>query len=175
MAKFRRKRAALLATAAGAIALVGSVAYASIPAGGVVHGCYKDSTGALRVIDSEAQACNPSETALDWNVAGAQGPQGPPGPQGSAGPQGPPGAAGVSGWEIVRVARVAQPSTDLIWTVNCSGGKKVVGGGVTKQIIGDSEVIESGPTDDGLGWISGIDNLADFPEPVTFYAICVSA
>jgi hypothetical protein len=174
MAKFRRKRAALVAAAAGVIAIAGGVAYASIPADGVVHGCYKTSTGALRVIDSAAEACNPSETALDWNVAGAQGPQGPPGPQGSAGPPGPPGPAGVSGWEIVRVARVAQPSTDLIWTVNCSAGKKVVGGGVTKQIIGDSEVIESGPTDDGLGWTSGIDNLDDFPEPVTFYAICVS-
>ena len=64
---------------------------------------------------------------------------------GAAGP-GPPGAAGVSGWEIVRVqeGRSAE-HTDLIWTVNCSAGKKVLGGGVTKQIIGNSEVIESGP------------------------------
>ena len=80
----------------------------------------------------------------------------------------PNGTAGVSGWEIVRVERVAHPSTDLGWTVNCPAGKKVVGGGVTKQIIGDSHVIESGPTDDGLGWFSGIDNTDDFPEPVTF-------
>jgi hypothetical protein len=35
-------------------------------------------------------------------------------------------------------------------------------------------VTESGPTDDGLGWTAEIDNLADFPEPVTFYAICAS-
>ena len=104
----------------------------------------------------ERTALSKNHTALPWNQ------QGVPGTNGTAGTNGTPG---VSGWEIVRVERVAHPSTDLIWTVNCSAGKKVVGGGVTKQIIGDSHVIESGPTDDGLGWFSGIDNTDDFPEP----------
>jgi hypothetical protein len=46
----------------------GGIAYASIPdASGVIHGCIKTKSGALRVIDTDAgQACGSKETALDW-------------------------------------------------------------------------------------------------------------
>ena len=160
-----RRTMLALGVLVGAIstALIGGIAWAAIPGpGGIIQGCY-DAGGNLKVV--HALPCPKNHTSLPWNQ------QGVPGTNGTNGTN---GTAGVSGWEIVRVERVAQPSTDLIWTVSCSTGKKVVGGGVTKQIIGDSHVIESGPTDDGLGWISGIDNTDDFPEPVTFYAICAS-
>jgi hypothetical protein len=50
----------------------GGVAYATIPDGkGVIHGCYKKSSGKLRVIDTDAGAsCGPAEEAISWNQAG---------------------------------------------------------------------------------------------------------
>ena len=83
----RRNVVAYLALVA-ALAAAGGVAYSSIPdAQGVIHGCY-DSTGALRVIDTDGSGiCRGGETALDWNQ------QGQPGPTGHTGPAGPPGAA----------------------------------------------------------------------------------
>ena len=61
------------------IAVAAGVAYATIPdAGGVVHLCYKDNNGNLRVIDPAAskkdqQACKNDEVALDRQPAGAGG------------------------------------------------------------------------------------------------------
>ncbi|MDQ5831656.1 MAG: hypothetical protein M3550_01180 [Actinomycetota bacterium] len=67
-----------------ALAATGSVAYSAIPdANSVIHGCYENASGVLRVIDTEASGtCRGGETALDWNQkgqAGATGAQGPPG------------------------------------------------------------------------------------------------
>jgi hypothetical protein len=82
------------------------VAYASIPdSGGIIHGCYQQYTGALRVIDTAKSACKVAETSLDWNQTGPPGPkgdQGIPGPKGdpgipgTPGVPGPPGASGTS-------------------------------------------------------------------------------
>jgi hypothetical protein len=78
------------AGAAGAVA-VGAVAVASIPdAEGVIHSCYNNDTGALRVIDPPAtRGCNNAETELSFNQ---KGPAGPAGPAGAAGPAGPEGS-----------------------------------------------------------------------------------
>ena len=76
-------RKSLIAIAAVAsLVLAGGVAYASIPDGGVIHGCYKTQNGQLRVIDSGG--CGPSETALNWNQTGQQGTTGPAGTSGPA-------------------------------------------------------------------------------------------
>jgi len=72
----------------------GAVAYATIPASGVIHGCYLKSGGALRVIDNSVTSCKSGETALNWNVSG---PSGPSGATGATGPSGPSGANGPSG------------------------------------------------------------------------------
>jgi hypothetical protein len=74
----------------------GRVAWAAIPDGNTIHGCYKNDTGVLRVIDTSAGAsCNPkSETALDWSQTGADG---VPGIQGTQGPQGATGTTGTDG------------------------------------------------------------------------------
>ena len=51
----RRNVVAYLALVA-ALAAAGGVAYSSIPdAQGVIHGCYDDTTGALRVIDTDGK------------------------------------------------------------------------------------------------------------------------
>jgi hypothetical protein len=78
-----------------AIAIAG-IAYASIPdANGVIHGCYRKTTGNLIVIDSGGKGCEEGWKPVDWNQAGPTGPSGPTGPTGTTGatgPTGPPGA-----------------------------------------------------------------------------------
>jgi hypothetical protein len=72
----------LVAVAAAALVIgVAVAAAASIPdAGGVIHGCRKNSDGQLRVIDSDAgQMCQNGWTALNWSQTGPQGPAGSPG------------------------------------------------------------------------------------------------
>jgi hypothetical protein len=74
-----------------ALAIAGSVAYAAIPDGGVIQGCY-DTGGNLK-----------GYTSLTWNQQGPKGdkgdigPQGPAGPQGTQGTQGPQGPQGPKG------------------------------------------------------------------------------
>ena len=72
----------------------GGLAYSAIPGeDGLIHGCYENTTGALRVIDSDqGGVCRGGETALDWNQTGPAGPAGPAGPQGAAGPGVPEGS-----------------------------------------------------------------------------------
>jgi hypothetical protein len=83
----RRNMVAYLALGI-ALGAVGGVAYSSIPdPQGVIHGCYDNTTGALRVIDSPSDVCRGGEIALDWNQ------QGQPGLTGHTGLPGPPGVA----------------------------------------------------------------------------------
>jgi hypothetical protein len=92
------KRKAIVASLiAGAVAVGGGLAYATIPNGAVIHGCYARSGGAVRVIDGDVTSCKPSETSLDWNAQGPAGQQGPAGPSGPAGPRGPQGDTGPVG------------------------------------------------------------------------------
>jgi hypothetical protein len=69
---FRRRW--LVGILAGALVATGGLAYAAIPdAGGVVHSCYTKSSGAWRVIDTDAgQSCKSNEAALDlYSKSGA--------------------------------------------------------------------------------------------------------
>jgi len=91
---------ALAVTTGGALALVIGLALtvASIPDGtGVIHGCYQNSTGIARIIDSANESCSKRETAIRWNQQGPEGPQGPKGDTGDTGPQGPKGDTGDTG------------------------------------------------------------------------------
>lgn len=76
-----------------ALATVGSVAYATIPDGNTIHGCYERVNGQLRVIDV-SDDCRRSELAISWNQ---QGPKGDRGLQGEAGADGLNGRDGVDG------------------------------------------------------------------------------
>jgi hypothetical protein len=51
----------------------GGLVYATIPGtGGVIHACYSNGNGRLRVIDADAgETCGSNETALNWNQIGA--------------------------------------------------------------------------------------------------------
>ena len=90
-----------------ALAAAGGVAYSSIPdAQGVIHGCYDNANGALRVIDTDASGvCRGGETALDWNQ------QGQPGLTGHTGPTGTPRRGADLRQVCVRARGAAQPGT----------------------------------------------------------------
>jgi hypothetical protein len=96
---FRSRLRVAVLTAVVTSSVMAGVAYASIPdASGVIHGCYNNQTGKLRVIDTALnQSCDSFETALNWNQTGPQGPPGAAGPQGLSGPQGIPGPQGPQG------------------------------------------------------------------------------
>jgi hypothetical protein len=76
------------------LAIAGGVAYAAIPDGGVIQGCY-DTGGNLKVVSGPP--CPKGYTSLQWNQQGPKGDKGDTGPQGPAGPQGPQGAQGQQG------------------------------------------------------------------------------
>jgi hypothetical protein len=77
---------------------VGGIAYASIPdSKGVIHGCYRKTTGQLIVIDSDGKGCEEGWKPLNWSQTGATGLTGPTGPTGATGPTGSTGATGPTG------------------------------------------------------------------------------
>lgn len=81
---------------AGISAVAFAIAHATIPDGnGVIHGCYRNSEGNLRVVN-DPTSCRHDETALSWSQTGPQGPQGPIGAPGPQGPQGVPGTSASS-------------------------------------------------------------------------------
>jgi hypothetical protein len=85
-----RKRWTFSAAAVLAVAAA-STAFATIPsADGVIHGCFKQFAGTLRLVQA-GEACAAKERPIAWN---AQGPKGDTGPAGPAGPQGPAGPTG---------------------------------------------------------------------------------
>jgi hypothetical protein len=118
----RRLAAAGVVLGVGTLAAAG-VAIAGIPgADGVIHGCYQQPKGALRIIDSAVDSCSRSETAIKWSQTGPQGPQGlsgPAGPQGPvgsagpAGPAGPTGPAGTPGAPATSIWAVVEPTFDI--------------------------------------------------------------
>jgi hypothetical protein len=85
------------------VAALAGVAWATSSSNSaVIHGCYKKSTGTLRVITrgkkGQAGKCRKTEKALSWNqheVAGPRGPQGGTGPRGGTGNTGPQGPGAV--------------------------------------------------------------------------------
>ena len=77
----------LVTFAVAGFALCAGIAYASIPdSGGVIHGCYANKDGNLRVIDTgSGGACDAKkETPLNWNQKGPTGARGPTGPTGTS-------------------------------------------------------------------------------------------
>lgn len=93
--------AAVLVASGGAAFATGSIS-AIVGADGVIHGCYKEQNGQLRVV-AAVEACGPSERPIQWSEggpagpAGATGTKGEPGAPGAQGPQGPAGTNGANG------------------------------------------------------------------------------
>ena len=138
-----------------------------------VTACVNERSGHVRIVDS-GDDCRGGESVVTWNKQGPPGPagpEGPPGPEGPAGPQGPPG--GVSGHEIVEQTYLVGSTGETV-NVDCSPGKKVVGGGLKIPSGVAFEVTASYPQSDGEGW----EVTAQSPGPdltLNVYAICVDA
>lgn len=101
---------------------VGGVAYASIPGpDGVIHGCYKNTDGSTRIIDSAA-SCPSGYTAVNWSQTGPQGP------------------AGAVPTPITTTRVVRHSAVDGYFipeTVTCPTGKHAINGGVLQaQAVG---------------------------------------
>jgi hypothetical protein len=116
----------------------------------------------------------PAGATGDPGRRGPAGPKGDAGPQGSAGPKGDPGPSGLSGYQVlISPGQSVSPGngTDLA-AVNCPGGKKVLGGGVSSTNFSVARIALSAPLNDGLGWVGAAYN--DGSNPITAYvwAIC---
>jgi hypothetical protein len=110
----------------------------------------------------------------DPGVRGPAGARGPAGPKGDPGPPGPPGrsgAPGISGWELVISPGKAVALHETEWdAVHCPARKKVVGGGVSVD-PGFSNVVQTAPLNDGVGWSGGVRSISS-AVAMFVWAIC---
>lgn len=143
------------------------VAWATIPdSDGVIHGCRHNTTGSLRVIDSDTgQTCAGNETALNWNQSGPAGPAGPP---------------GLSVYQVVTSTLPSgfiQPGGATEGYAVCPSGTRVLGGGYTDsgrfQVRADDRRLTAGDQD---AWFVYLYN--DTAEPLSVFtrvtAICAA-
>jgi hypothetical protein len=186
-----------LAIATGAVA---SVAAGAIPdSSGVIHSCYAQRGGYVRVIDSATSHCKSGETGLNWNKTGPAGPQGPTGATGPAGPKGATGATGpagpkgatgdtgpagpqgpagpAGGLSLVQVVDgdtlPAPAGHNTPAEATCPTGKVVTGGGFV--IEGDDmQVRASVPMEDRTGWIVSALNKGTTGALISAWAVCAS-
>jgi hypothetical protein len=142
-----------LVVAIATVALVGgTIAWAAVPDGnGVIHACYNNSNGKLRVMDAtnpKLPTCLASkETALNWSqqgpkgdtgAAGAQGPKGDTGAAGAQGPKGDTGAAGAQGPKGDTGAAGAQGPKGDTGAAGAQGPKGDTGAGGAQGPKGDT-------------------------------------
>jgi hypothetical protein len=152
----------------------GGVAVASIPDGnGVVHACYHNSNGSVRIIDSTSASCGNNESAISWSQVGPTGP---------TGADGADGADGVSGYEIIERVWSSRTS-DTFYTsfADCSEGKQVIGGGYRLLTLphtanqADFAVVRDGPSSEQTSWqvhYTWFNAATDYN--ISVYAICVN-
>jgi hypothetical protein len=157
----------------------GRIAWSAIPDGNTIHGCYKNDTGVLRVIDPNAGgACNSkSETALDWSQTGTQGIQGIQGVQGTQGATGSAGPDGVSDYQIV--SGTATTAYDTNYKIGlatasapCPTGTVGIGGGFDLP----SDTVSIWDEEGGLGIEGnfGLTVTGATGVTITAYSVCVA-
>ena len=149
-----------------AAGFAGRAAWAAIPDGNTIHGCY-DVTGVLRVIDTSAgKSCKAgTETSLDWAQSGTQGSQGIQGPQGDQGATGPAGANGVTGYEIKSATGTTSGGNADV-SASCPSGKVATGEGFDLPASGNVSLFS-------VGEVGTISVYGDDGVTVTAYEVCV--
>jgi hypothetical protein len=175
-------KAVLTVAAFVAVTVGAAVAYAAIPSGNAIAGCYNETNGNLRVVD-DAASCREHERSLGWNQTGPTGPAGATGAtgatgetggqglQGLQGPQGPAGATGVTGYEIV-VGPPARSNAITVAFANCPAGMKVLGGGFN-HVGNDDALLSSNPGQSNSTWYWQV-SLKTVQGGTTAYAICAN-
>lgn len=149
-----RRRALTAVVAAGVLIGAGTVAWAAIPdADGTVHGCFKNSNGALRVIDPASDSCGATETAITLNQ-------------------------GVTGWEVKVAGTASNSDQSKSLVVNCSAGKKVLGGGarVLPSNVPEIALDTTAPAFQDQ-WVAGAHEVVptDASWSLSVFAICAHA
>ena len=111
---------------------------------------------------------------------GPAGPTGATGPYGAQGPTGPRGPSGVSGWEYVTAGMSIEPAKFAQWRVDCSDGKKALGGGVASAGTSPAttHIYQSAPAGaanrgEATGWSVGV--YHNTTRSVRFYAWVICA
>ena len=130
----------------GVVVLLGSlvmaavaVAQAAIPdEDGVIHACYANNNGDLRVVDGES--CRNNETELSWSQAGPEGAEGPQGPEGPVGPQGPQGNSTDAFHHKGRVANPAAEN-EITGLRNIPAGNYIIM--ATVSVVSDTSALGS--------------------------------
>jgi Collagen triple helix repeat (20 copies) len=101
---------------------------------------------------------------------GEIGPVGPVGPQGPAGPTGP---TGISGLQYMTSAGISVPANQTAaGTIDCLGGKKALGGGVSR--VGNGVVVDTAPLNEGTGWAGEMWNRGNGSVTMYVWAICAN-
>lgn len=94
----------------------------------------------------------------------------------SSTPAPPTSGGGITGYEVIQFDTVTlSNSTATRREGSCPAGKRALSGGATTTgYFVTGQVIESGPTAGGTGWIVGVSN--DAPTPVTWnlYIVCAN-
>lgn len=109
---------------------------------------------------------------------GQRGPVGPSGPAGPVGQRGPTGPSGISGWSYFTEGKTIASKDFATWSVDCPGGKKALGGGVSNARPVASyriRVIQSAPGGAAAtGWVVTV--AKDFDNyTITAYAWVICA
>jgi len=173
-----RKKLLLAGSAVAIAAIVGGIAYASIPTGNTITGCYLKSGGNLRVIDASVTKCKATETQLQWNQ---QGPPGTNGTNGTNGAAGPPGTASITIHQDV--ATGIPPHSGTGQSISCDTGQVAVAygynlaGGLILNGVVPIPSDGSDPFDDGEGktpngWLFQVSNTADVTNFMDMWITC---
>ncbi len=105
--------------------------------------------------------------------AGPKGAIGPEGPAGAQGPAGPVGPSGISGLQYMTSAGIAIPANSTAsGTIDCPGGKKALGGGVSRT--GDGLIVDTAPLNEGTGWAGELRNRGTGSVTMYVWAICAN-
>jgi hypothetical protein len=141
------------------IVVMAGIASGAIPdSDGVIHACYKNVSGQLRVIDPAVSECGNGETPLSWNQ---EGPAGPP---------------SFPDYELRRNQEYIAPGQVAEVSVPCSEGKRVLGGGYTIETPKDVLVFGSAPhfenNFDTRHWSVIVQNVGLLTRQVNVAVIC---
>ncbi len=176
---FRSKTAAVITTAVVTASVVGGIAYAAsspIDSGGVIHGCYNPTTGAMKLRTGTTCPATGMKTPISWNSQGVQGIQGVPGANGNdgaPGAKGDTGAPGLSGIHRMNDQLVTLlPGDSGYFHQTCPTGEVALSGGYqTSQgtVITDTW---PGPADT---WNVFASNPGVYNEQLRVWANCAIA
>jgi hypothetical protein len=130
-----------------------AIVFATVPdANKIIHGCYRNPNGDLRVIDDALETCRPNETAISWSQSG------------------------IVGYEVVSRTESVPSGVGVVAIAHCTLGKRVLGGGY--HLTGDLRVNQSFPQVTGgvaNSWQVSVSNSSGFTANLTAYAVCAMA